>query len=296
MTAITHILTGTDLSAPARHAVERAFRLAGELDARLTVMHVVSQGALGRVRELLGQQSAPVETSILSDAQQELGQLTAELGAKHQGVTVELSVSAGAAPQQLIAQADSCDTSLLVVGARGESMLRDLVIGSTAERMLRKTTRAVLVVRQPAEHRYRRVIVPIDFSPASTRALALARTIAPTAELVLFHAVIVPFEGKLRFAGVDIKHHQFAEKRQALEQLNRLVADAGLEPGSYRLVASPVDAVTGILDQATEDEADLIVIGKHGRSRTEELLLGSVTTHVLFGARCDVLVGAREFD
>ncbi|MDO9438497.1 universal stress protein [Hydrogenophaga sp.] len=53
------------------------------------------------------------------------------------------------------------------------------------------------------------------------------------------------------------------------------------------------DAATCILEQAEEQGADLIVLGKHGIGMTEELLLGSVTQHVLAQARSDVLVAAR---
>jgi nucleotide-binding universal stress UspA family protein len=298
MTAVRHILVGTDLSEPARLGVARAFALAREHGAPLTLCHVVQQGALSRMRELLGQGSPTLEASIEAEAEAELGLLAAEFDRAtsspgvggSQKVETELRVSVGAAVEELIAAAEAHDSSVVVVGARGAGILSELVLGSTAERLLRKTPRPVLVVRQPSVDRYLQVLVAIDFSPESIAAIALARALAPGAELVLFHAVTVPFEGKLRFAGVDVKGHQASERRKALDQLARVAADAGLEPGSYRLVATPNDPVTGILDQAREDLTDLIVIGKRGQTRTEQLLLGSVTKHVLFGASCDMLV------
>ena len=48
-----------------------------------------------------------------------------------------------------------------------------------------------------------------------------------------------------------------------------------------------------VLEQEEELGADLIVLGKHGADMTEELLLGSVTKHVLAHARCDVLAAYR---
>jgi nucleotide-binding universal stress UspA family protein len=288
-TAVRHILVGTDLSEPARLGVARAFALASEHDAGLTLCHVVQQGALTRMRALLGQGSPTLEASIEAEAEAELGLLAAEFGANRTGTT-ELRVSVGVPVERLLAEADAHDSSLVVVGSRGEGIIHELVLGSTAERLVRKTPRPVLVVRQPSVGHYRQVLVAIDFSPESIAAVAMARAVAPAAELVLFHAVMVPFEGKLRFAGVDVKGHRVVERRKALDELARVAADAGLEPGGFRLVATPSDPVTGILDQARDDLADLIVIGKRGQTRTEQLLLGSVTKHVLFGASCDLLV------
>jgi nucleotide-binding universal stress UspA family protein len=53
------------------------------------------------------------------------------------------------------------------------------------------------------------------------------------------------------------------------------------------------DPAQCILEQEEEQGADLIVMGKHGTGVTEELLLGSVTKHVLSQARADVLVTTR---
>ena len=50
----------------------------------------------------------------------------------------------------------------------------------------------------------------------------------------------------------------------------------------------------GIREQAEETRHDLIVIGKHGRSAAEELLLGSVTKHVLGEGQADVLVSTEQ--
>ena len=73
------------------------------------------------------------------------------------------------------ASAATTDADLVVVGSRGESVLRRMVIGSTASRLLRKSRCPVLVVKNPFKQPYRRVLLPMDFSPASALALRLAR-------------------------------------------------------------------------------------------------------------------------
>jgi nucleotide-binding universal stress UspA family protein len=75
--------------------------------------------------------------------------------------------------------------------------VRELLLGSTTERVLRKITRPLLVVKQMAHEPYRRVLAPVDFSIRSVAALDLARAIAPEGSLVLLNAFEAPFEHKV---------------------------------------------------------------------------------------------------
>ena len=112
--------------------------------------------------------------------------------------------------------------------------LRRLVLGTTSECLLRRTTRPVLVVRQTAHAPYRRVLLALDFSLWSLRAVAVAQQAAPHAQLVPLNAFQVPFEEKLRFAGVDdatVELYRRRARTTATERLHALAAAAGLKPG-----------------------------------------------------------------
>jgi nucleotide-binding universal stress UspA family protein len=202
MKPLARILAATDLSAPARQAVARAFRVAAETGAELTVLHVLSQGALEQLRRLLGSASATVEQRLMDEARQRLALLTAELGPQH-GISAAIALASGRVLSAILDQADARDADLVVVGARGEDYLGRLLIGTTSERLLRRSLRPMLVVKQFPHEAYRRVLVPVDFSPWSRQAIRLARAIAPGAELILLHAFEAPFESKLRYAGVE---------------------------------------------------------------------------------------------
>ncbi|MNC48826.1 Universal stress protein family protein [compost metagenome] len=69
-----------------------------------------------------------------------------------------------------------------------------------------------------------------------------------------------------------------------------LVAAAGLPADAVQPVIVHGDPSVQILDQEQLQGCELIVIGKRGQGALEELLLGSVTTHILSQARGDVLV------
>lgn len=292
MTALARILAATDFSAPARHAVDRAFRLAAETGASLELSHVVGQGALDGLRRLLGLDAARVEEYILSRARENLYALVQELGQPH-GLGAGIHLATGTVLRTLLDHADAVDAGLLVVGAKGEGYLGRLLLGTTAERLLRRTTRPVLMVRQIPHEAYRRVLVPVDFSPWSAPAIRLARAVAPGAELVVLHAFEAPFESKLQFASVGeeaIERYRMASRQEAQAELDGLITEAGLdsERVSARVIHGPTSRI--ILAQEQEQDCDLIVMGKHGQGVMEDLLLGSVTKHVLAEAAGDVLL------
>lgn len=295
MTTARMILVATDLSAPARHAVQRALLLASSAGSEVHIVHALELDALDSLRELLGANLSATKAALEADACERLAQLATD-AADRQGIAAQTRVVAGAPLAVIAGEADALDAGLLVLGARGESFLRHAMLGSTAARLLRKSVRRpVLVVKQPPRGDYRNVLVAVDFSPASRLAIREARRWAPGAELVLLHAFELPYEGKLTYAGVEeqvIRQYISDGIRTRRERLHELTASAGLASGSYLVRVIHGDPSQQIIAMEQEYDADLIVVGKHGTHITEELLLGSVTKHVLAEAQGDVLVVA----
>ncbi len=295
MTALRQILVATDFSASARHAADRAARLAHETGARLDLLHVLPGQALQELRQWLGSGHAS-ERQLEADVEQQLQQQVDELK-RARRVDATCTRRSGSVIDEVIAQAEAADAGLLVLGARGQGVLRRLLLGSTAERLLRRTVRPLLVVRQVAHEPYRRVMVGVDFSPWSAQALGLARRVAPHAHLVLLTAFRVPFEEKLHFAGVDagtIAHYRQQARAEAVQRVHALAQEAGLKTGHWTPCVVEGEASLRIVEQEQEHGCDLVVLGKHGQSAAEDLLLGSVTKHVLAEGSTDVLVSTAQ--
>jgi nucleotide-binding universal stress UspA family protein len=289
------ILAATDFSAHARHAADRAARLAHETGAALTLMHVLPGETLAQLRRWLGAGHA-AEQSLLDDARGRLQALAHELHTARRVPVTPVDAS-GPVLDEILQRADVIDASLLVLGARGMGFLRRLVLGSTAERLMRRTTRPLLAVRQMAHEPYRRVLVALDFSPWSAEALAVARQVAPHARLSLVSVFQVPFEEKLRFAGVDeatVAHYRAQARAEASRGMQALAQAAGLRAGQWDECVVEGDASLRIVELEQELDADLVVLGKHGLSAGVDLLLGSVTRHVLSEGSVDVLVSTRR--
>ncbi len=288
------ILVATDFSGHARHAATRAARLAHDTRSALTLMHVLPAPPVTKIREWLGASSAR-EQKVCDEARRQLRQLASELTSVRR-VEFDIEAAAGSAPDEIVRAAERVDARLLVLGARGAGFLRRLVLGTTSQRLVRRTDRPLLVVRQTAARSYRRVLVAVDFSPHSRDALILARRVAPDARLVILTVFDVPFEGKLRFAGVDeaiVEIYRQRARERALRQLHALAHEAGLSPAQWELCVVEGNASRRIVEQEQSRDCDLVVLTPHGQSAAADLLLGSVTRHVLVEGHVDVLLSTR---
>jgi nucleotide-binding universal stress UspA family protein len=144
--------------------------------------------------------------------------------------------------------------------------------------------------------RWKRILVPTDFSPCASAAVELAADLARSsgATVVLAHAterpgnlgsgaMIVPEPGR---APVPVDDWMHAKVRARLEDVAAPLRAGGLEVKVRSDVGKPDVAILG----AIEDEgADLCVIGTHGRAGLAHFLLGSVAEKVVRRANVPVL-------
>lgn len=292
MNQLKRILVATDLSTPARHAVERAALVSKDISASLDLLHVTSLALLDRLRSLMSGTPVDIEQQVLETTSHKLSDLGNNLKQRYD-ISVDTHVVAGSLLPELTKITKNLSCDLLVCGSKGESVVRHLTLGTTALRILSKAACSVLVVKQPAHRSYQRILLPVDFSHSSLNAIYLARAIAPEAELVLLNVYEIPFEGQLRYANVDentINHYRNISKQEATKKLDDLCEKAGLNIYETNTVVMHGNPVFRILEQEQDWDCDLIVMGKHGENMLEEMLLGSVTKHVLSGSQGDVLV------
>lgn len=286
------VLAGTDFSPPAADAVDRAALVCRDAGAALELFHAVNLSGLDRLRRLVSGIPDGMEQQAINIRSEELTLLGRSMSQNH-GFPVDVHVDTGPAFTQIEQRAHEVSADLVILGAHGINTLTQLIVGSTASRMAERSTFPVLIVKQEPRERYRNILVPVDFSAYSLPALMMARTVAPEANIILMHAYGVPFEGKLRAAGVvddDLTPFVTAARKKVFENLRTLSQAAGLAPHAVRLLPCHGTA-RQILDQEARRCCDLIVMGHHGEEPLlERVFLGSVTQDVLSLSRADVLV------
>jgi nucleotide-binding universal stress UspA family protein len=293
MTPLSHILVATDFSGCAARASERAARLADDHHATLHLVHVMDGLLLQMFAGTLDEHPLATEQRLLESARSRLQELAGLLASQF-GVPVKDEVLIGRIHAQVAEYATTHAIDLTVFGAHGENFVRDVFVGSTASKFLRKSRQPTLVARSDEERPYHQVLVAVDFSPASRLAVEWAVRIAPQAAIHVLHVSELPFEGKMRYAG--IKEGEIAKYRYRAEQDARRTLDAFL--GSIERAAglqhSVIDGPPSrtIAAQAQFHHADLVVMGKRGKLEFDEFLLGSVTLRVLEQIDRDLLLVA----
>jgi nucleotide-binding universal stress UspA family protein len=292
------LLAATDFSAPARHALERAAQLAQmHPDARLTLAHVASASALDTLRRMLPGEAGKLEAELLAQAEKTLAELAANLATRFDS-RIDTELLQGSALTTLAELAESRQADLLVMGARGAHFVREALLGSTTERLLRKSRRPLLAVKQRPQAPYRRILAPVDFSPHAAAAIKAAHAWLPDADIVLLHAFEVELEATFRLAGMNddrIHEYRIQAREAAIAEMDAFVAALGVPASRLTRQFVHGEATLHILENEQSLDADLIVMGKHGQSVMEELLLGSVTKYVLAHSSSDVLIAGHTF-
>lgn len=169
---IKKILYATDLSDSARHAFAYAISLANLYGAGITILHalvevpeIVDRGVIGHIGaerwEAIKQQHYHEAKETLTGKKREhvpikevLEQFCEDARESHENqnfVTDEIVVTRGHPVTEILEQAEKRNCDLIVMGTHGHGLLEDALMGSTAQRIVRRSQKPVLVVRLPEE-------------------------------------------------------------------------------------------------------------------------------------------------
>lgn len=292
MIELNRILCPIDFSEYSDHALAYAMKMAHWYGAQVHVLHVMPP-------------LPPPMTSSLSEAGRQL--IAQNLAAAverwrepHTDVTTELIESAEPAAR-ILERAEAFDVDLIVTGSHGRKGVEHILLGSVAEPLLHKSRRPVFVIpaglnQARLQHpvSFTQIICAVDFGAASLAALAHALSIAEEsdAHLTLLNVIETPPELTNPPQPPDFDIYQVRAEAEA-ERLTRLralvpehardfctVETAVLEGGASRLV----------LQLAEQRNADLIVVGVHGRHALDLAVFGSNSKDIIRRAHCPVLV------
>lgn len=280
------ILAATDFSPASEHAVRRAAWLARDLGAALALAHVIPAELFQMIETYWYEVTAPPQ------AEDSLSGLCERIRAET-GVTASPHIPAGKIVRELSLLAQRLDADLVVVGAKGEHALRDMLFGSTASRLLRACPRALLVVRRAPEGPYQRPMVGMDFREAACRALRTVHTLAPQARIRAVHAFAPPLQSLLLRAGISQERLDAAVREAGEEARRRL--EAALDACTVAHEEVIPEALHGYPPEvlykcSVETGADLLAVGRNEAPAPDNAWLGSVSKHAVYESGCDVLV------
>jgi nucleotide-binding universal stress UspA family protein len=178
----------------------------------------------------------------------------------------------------IVNEAAKRGVSMIIMGRRGHTGVKKMVMGSVTARVIGHAPCKVLVVPRAAHFTCRNILVATDGSNDSEAAAIEAINLAKRCEGKLTVVSVYSSEGDKQVAGENVA------------KIGELAAGEGIEAGTLLEKGSPATAITEV---AARIQADLIVAGSHGRTGLKRLLMGSVTEGIIGHTECSVLV-ARQ--
>lgn len=284
------ILVATDGTAAALGALHLASALAERYHAVVEVVTVVPPFPVtpGPIGELIGMSRSDLEHAAVGATRERVGEQLARLGSPV--AAWPLTVKVGQPAPTIVRVARRMGASLIVLGL-GRHALADRVFGTeTALQVMRVAHVPVLAV--PAESRElpRTAVIAVDFTRFSEAAARTAlRILAPGAQVHLAHVLWGPAPETRWVPGTEWIEWYHASVTQQLEELAReLEGAAKVRVRTHLLSGDPAGEVRRLAD---ETQAELLAAGSHGTGFFGRVLMGSVSTRLVRGATCSVLIG-----
>lgn len=209
------------------------------------------------------------------------------------GKTVKTIVNVGIPSREIIRAAEEEKISLVVMGARGRSLIKDILLGSVSSDVLRYGKTNLLIMRHKVAEKFEgeafekycdkifsKVLYPTDFSKSAEQTLFVVKEIPNTGKIILVHVVD---KG-------ETKEELDANVREAetkLKDTQEYLKNSGLNAEFHVHIGNPVYEINKV---AEEEHASLIAIGTRGKGLVEEIRIGSIAENVVRNARKPVLV------
>jgi nucleotide-binding universal stress UspA family protein len=284
---VEKILLSTDGSEYSEGAIREAIKLAKKCSSRLSVISVIETNP--ELETLAPQVVEKAERA----AREHLEAVKAR--ARKEGVDCEIVVHEGEdSYKYIVDEAVKSKSTMIVMGRRGRTGLTRLMMGSVTARVIGYAPCTVLVVPKAAQFECRNILIATDGSKYGDAAAAEAISMAKQCGSRLTVLSVVPSESisPMDIVASQMQRELIAEQElQAAERNVKKVKDAaekeGVKADGLVLGGKPSEA---IIQAAKEKNADLIVLGSHGRTGVEKLLMGSVAERVIVLSSSAVLV------
>ena len=279
------ILFPTDFSEYAKKTLDCIAGFPGARDVIL--FHVVEEARSPRGGGEIGDTFYRNGENFLKEEKRYLENLSQNLR-----VTTAVKTSSDTAGA-IIETAEERGVSLIVIGARGKSLVEGILLGSVSMAVLRRSRTNVLIMRHKIIEEMKaktyemfcpmilsRVLCPVDFSPFSDSAIALLSRTNGVREVILLHVVS---QGETE---AEIEDAVQKAKGQ-IEAIRSSLAAQGIEVRTIVRTGNPSFEITRIAD---EEDVSVIWMSSHGKGWFRELLLGSTAYTVAMNAKRPVII------
>jgi nucleotide-binding universal stress UspA family protein len=279
------ILIATGGSPWSDAAAAYAIALAAHVGADLCILAVLNVSGVYAMPDVLASSGLFME-SVEQQGQEMLAHTAAR--AVHAGVPHVALLKWGNVAETILQTAAEEHCDLIVLGSRGLSGFKRLMLGSISNAVAAKAHCPILVIKQPplAPLRWRRVLVATGGSPWSDAAVDHAIELAHRQQL----EVCLLYVDQRRPRRTDSLFSLTSDGKNVLALAEARAVAAGV---SYEAKWAQGDVAATILATATEQQCDVIVLGSRGLTGFKRLMLGSTSNAVSATAPVPVLIVKR---
>lgn len=284
MITVKKILCPVDFFPASDAAVNYATELAGNYEANVQLLHVITPVAVGTYEYAIDMTG--IMESWEERATEEMTKLAARV--KEAGVEVEFEVRVGDVYEEIKEAIEKLKPDIIVMGTHGRRGVQRWFMGSTTERLLRHSPVPLITIsstgQKPSSPSFKRILVTTDFSDGTADALAYAFSVAQENEsqislLHVVHDVAADVSGKYRQSLMEGVQKQLEELVPS-EAANWCDIKTRVETGvPYRIILRILE----------DEKIDLLVMNIHGKGMLDRALLGSTAERVVRVAPCPVM-------
>ena len=307
----TRILYPTDFSDVSKKALEYVKKLKEAGTRKVIIVHIIDGReieGLSYARAWAGELPVDLEKKALKrlqgEAQKKLEDIEAELKGKDFNVRVRIGI--GSPFKEILKMEDEEDVSAIIIGSHGKSNIKEMLLGSVSENVIRYCKKPVLVTKRQeiGIEMFTRILYPTDFSDVSKKALEYVKKLkeAGTREVIIVHIIderqIVRFpvmkiawdRERLNNVATELQEHLEKNAKEELKTVESELKRVGFNVKVIMRIGSPFREILRVED---EEDVSAIVIGSHGKSNIKEMFLGSVSENAIRYCKKPVLVVKR---
>lgn len=264
------ILVPYDFSSVAEHALDFACQIAHKIDGEIMLLHVIEHPTEDAFKTLGVQYEDPMEQLYIKKMYESVGYKLNEVVSKYKYVDERIStkIQLGNPFNSIIDQIAEENVSLLVVGTEGADGLEELLVGSQAEKIVRKATAPVITVRDKCEiEPIEKMVFASDFTHFDDELVSSVKELQET------------LEARLYLVKINTPS-SFTTTRHDMEQMKKFAAKYELD--NYELaIYNQRDEAVGIIHFAEDMGADMVALGTHQRKGLGHFLSGSIAEDVV---------------
>lgn len=280
---IKRILVPTDFSKHSHNAFKFAEELASQSNAEVHIYHVIeapsasySEGSFnaeGQIETSGSHEEIVFTKSLVSKVKQKIHKLASE--ARHDHVKFHSHVEMGDVFRSIVGTAEDHNMDVMVIGTQGAHGLGEVLVGSTAEKLVRHSPIPVIAVKDDVDLSLRNIVFASEFNEDLSKVMPIVKQIQKL------------FGSKLHLVRVNTPN-DFHSTRTMKHMMEEFVKKYDLDNYTINTYSDIVEE-DGIVYFAEDIDADMVIIPTHARKGLMHLLSGSIAEDVVNHAKRPVM-------